>query len=733
MRSSLATRVTLLILAVCGAVLLLAGVGMLGYTFHRERDAIFRVQADVREAHLPSLLAAVRDLSETRTRDELQAILALRHVAWAELEQPEGRLALGDSLKGGYHRLELPLKHPLGGEIGTLRVGFSRQSVWRAVRREAWILLAYLTVLLGVTATSVVVALRLTITRHLVALTRYTGGLDLHSLDRDFAFRRTAPPGGDELENLLQSIHAMRRNLLGQIAARLEAEESLRRTQANYQEVFKATGDALFIHEPDGRVVDLNETAQRMYGHSREEILRLGAEGLSAGEPGHVRAEVARHVRHALETGSDLFQWQARRANGATFWVEVGLTAATLHGRPHVIASVRDIHQRKEMEEQLHHARRLDAIGQLAGGVAHDFNNMLAGMMGAAELLQQLPVGQEEQVRELTGMILQAGGRAADLTRKLLAFSRKGKVESTVIDAHDSVEGALAILAHTLDKKVRLRKDLAAPRSRVVGDPSALQNAILNLCINAGHAMPGGGDLTLTSRLRSLDNEDCQRSRFELVPGPYLELEVRDTGCGIAPENLERIFDPFFTTKAQGEGTGLGLAAVYGTLVSHHGAVEVESRVGEGTVFRLLLPLSDEDATPRPQLSTTVTGTGKVLVVDDEDLIRRTAGLLLQRMGYNVLQAANGKEALEVLDREGGRVDVVLLDMVMPEMDGRECFRRIRQAWPGMPVLLSSGFTRQVDVEALLQEGLAGFLHKPWRADELSAAVARYCRRQSPC
>lgn len=382
-----------------------------------------------------------------------------------------------------------------------------------------------------------------------------------------------------------------------------------------------------------------------------------------------------------------------------------------------------DITERKRLEEQVHHIQKMDAVGQLAGGIAHDFNNMLGGIMGAAEILQ-LQASDNKEILRSVKLILDTTDRAAELTSRLLAFSRKDKLENTYVDVAKAVRETIVLLEHTLDKRIKIQFDQQTDQTTVLGDFSQLQNAFLNLGINAGHAMPDSGTLTFSIRQVVLDQQYCECSRFALVPGNYVQIEVRDNGCGIAPEHLERVFEPFFTTRAQGEGTGLGLSAVYGAVQQHHGAITVYSELNAGTVFHIMLPaihadLATEEAEPDP-----IPGSGTILVIEDEETLRTTAQALLESLGYRVLLAENGVAGITQYEQNAGIIDLVLLDMVMPQMNGRECFLRIRAINPQAKVILASGFSQEADVLQLKQNGLVGFIRKPYRKWQLSKMIA---------
>ena len=389
-----------------------------------------------------------------------------------------------------------------------------------------------------------------------------------------------------------------------------------------------------------------------------------------------------------------------------------------------VVIVFRDVTEQVHLEDQLKQSQKMESIGQLAGGIAHDFNNVLTGIMGYADLLQS-SLEHDADLRDCASSILHAGERAAGLTRKLLDFSRKGKILSTPIDAHEVVRDTVDLVRHTLGQSINLKQDLAAEHTTVVGDPTQMQQALLNLCLNGRDAMPDGGVLTVTTRNVDLDLAQCLESGSELQPGKYLRISVRDTGIGIPADVRDRIFEPFFTTKAAGKGTGLGLAAVYGSVKDHQGAVSIESEVGRGTTFMMDLPVTEHAAVPtyREQIADTTPRHGCILVVDDDATIRSIAREMLENLGYEVLVAEDGEAGIEVFEREKSRVDAVLLDMVMPRLSGRHCFHTMRRLDPDARIVLTSGFTAEHSVQDLLDAGLRGFLHKPFRRSDLIAAL----------
>lgn len=382
-----------------------------------------------------------------------------------------------------------------------------------------------------------------------------------------------------------------------------------------------------------------------------------------------------------------------------------------------------DITEKRKIEEQLRQAQKMDAIGQLAGGVAHDFNNMLTGILGSAELLSAQCSGDSCMLSNIN-RIIESGSRAAELTQKLLSFSRKGSLVSVGLDLHDAVREAVSILERSIDRRIKIVVHLDAAVSTMVGDKAQLQSAILNLGINARDAMPEGGLLTVTTQNVFFNEVDCAHASFDIKPGMYIELSVRDSGIGIARELQSRIFEPFFTTKERGKGTGLGLAAVYGTVVEHHGQINVYSEEGSGSLFKLYL-LTDEHAAVAVPADdhTLVSGEGIILVVDDEEIMQGMVKHTLVKLGYTVLVAQDGNEAIAVYTKRHADIALVLLDLIMPNKSGRDTFFELRRIDPHVPIVISSGFS-DARIDDLLAAGAHSFLSKPYHITALSRAVA---------
>ena len=498
------------------------------------------------------------------------------------------------------------------------------------------------------------------------------------------------------------------------VEARL-AHESVR-------DILDATSEAIFIHDArDGTIVSVNEPTLEMFNTSREEFLGQTPDNLTDSAPPHDGAMAAEYIRRAVTEGPQAFEWLARRGDGSTFWVEVALRSARIAEESRVVAVVRDITERRKLEQRVREAETFRAVGQLAGGVAHDFNNQLVGILGHAEFLQEA-LAKSPELRDCADAILVSGRRAAELTRQLLAFARRGRRRNVPVDLHQLIEEVMALGKRSIDKRITIEQQLNAPAAVTLGDPSALQNALLNLLLNARDAMPKGGTVRFATKLVEVGT-GASTEGTGLSAGRYVQLTVSDTGIGIAPEHLDKVFEPFFTTKES--GTGMGLAAVQGTVLEHQGTIDVESTVGSGTVFRLMLPLSDVPVgiEPPQTLPEHHAAVGRVLVVDDEATVAKVVGKTLTKGGYEVALCNSGQSALDLY--QPGTFDLVLLDVMMPDLDGVEVLRQIRAKVPAAKVMLMTGHAEE-SIEARMREfSDVVVLSKPFRPNQLIEEVRK--------
>ena len=516
---------------------------------------------------------------------------------------------------------------------------------------------------------------------------------------------------------------------------------------ARFRGLLEAAPDAVVCVDADGRIVLVNAQTERLFGYGREELTGqlveiLVPDAIRAGHPVRRAAYMADPRPRQMGEGIEL---AGRRRDGSTFPAEISLSAIDAGESILVMAAVRDVRERLELqaererlrtqaerdrlERQLHQSQRLESMGQLAGGVAHDFNNLLAVISNyaafvAEEIDTKTPQQEWQAVREDIQQIQHAAGRAAGLTHQLLAFARRDVIQPRALDLNRVIEGVEQLLVRTLGEHVELSTGLAAGLQPVLADPGQIEQVLVNLAVNARDAMPGGGKLIVTTASTSIDEDHAAR-RVGLPTGPYVSLKVGDTGTGMPQEVIDRAFEPFFTTKAKGEGTGLGLATVYGIVTQMGGHVQIYSEPGLGTTFTILLPETSQPAEgPSAPPGAALGGSGEtVLVVEDEAAMREVTRRILARNGYHVITAVNGLNAIEVAAAHPGDIDLLVTDVVMPQMLGKEAAERIRALYPAVKVLFMSGYTQGVlDTQGILETGI-NLIEKPFTERSLLAKL----------
>ena len=516
--------------------------------------------------------------------------------------------------------------------------------------------------------------------------------------------------------------------VMGEFISRMQAETRLRESEERYRLIIDRATDVIAKMSPDGKVTFVTPSVEKLSGYSVDEFLNRGFSFIIDEES---RKEADSVIGQIIESGDDTVHileqvYICKDGSSKTCEVKVSLVPDS-DGRPaELICIIRDISTRKEMEEKLRQSEKMEAIGQLAGGVAHDFNNQLAAVVGYADLIRE-EVRDNEELSRYADNILIGSRRAAELTAQLLAFARKGKYLSVTVDVHKIIFEVVSLLQRSIDKKIKIRQQLHANPSLTTGDPTQLQNALLNLALNARDAMPSGGDILFATDIVELKKDFCEKNHFDVEPGFFIKVGVTDTGTGIDPVNMKRIFEPFFTTKEQGRGTGMGLAAVYGTVKTHKGVITVDSEKNHGTTFHLYLPVEAGNIDTVDEVITAtsaVRGSARVLLVDDEDLVCEMTHVMLHNLGYTVTICHNGREAVDYYRDHWREIDIVILDIIMPEMGGRDAFIKMKEINPDVIVLLSSGYSIDSEAKDIMKEGAQGFIQKPFRKNNLSQKIA---------
>lgn len=544
--------------------------------------------------------------------------------------------------------------------------------------------------------------------------------------DHADASERIMVLGRDEIASLASDVNGM---LDALSSARSRADVSEKR----YALLFEQMLNGFALHElimdkagkpVDYRFVEVNPAFERITGIRRDDAVgKTVKQMLPELEPQwlkrYAKVVATQQPAHFEDRNEPLkkdFEVMAFPAGGNLF----GVTFTDITERR------KAEQERESAQQELAQLQKMEAVGQLAGGIAHDFNNQMAGVLGYAEMLKERLASDPKLARFINNIIVGIR-RASDLTAQLLAFARKGKYLSVAVNMHNVILEVVNLLEHAIDKKIAIKQQFNARPPVAMGDPTQLQNVILNIAINARDAMPEGGELTFATDVVTLDGAFCEKHPHEVTPGRFLRISVTDTGTGIDKETMKRIFEPFFTTKPRGKGTGMGLAAAYGTVKNHHGAITVYSEVGKGSTFNVYLPLSKEQTEEEEAVEEVkrLHGNPHILVVDDEALVAEMAVDMLSELGCQVTHCDNGREAVEYYERSWKGVDLVILDMVMPEMNGYEAFKRMKVINPKLRALLSSGYAMNGDAQKMLEDGAMGFVQKPYHRAELARTIQK--------
>ncbi len=549
----------------------------------------------------------------------------------------------------------------------------------------------------------------------------------IENLNQEIAKRKRAQEAlesaHDELDNRVKERTAdlakANEELQEKIAERKRAEEALVQAKEDWENTFDAISDMVMLLDNDHRIIRVNRTTAKALNATKESLVGKKCYEAIHGQSHPIRKcplvltmkTIDAHTLEITEPGL-----------GGTFICSTSPivdSEGKLTGYTHTL---KDITESKRLEAQFQQAQRLEAIGTLAGGIAHDFNNLLMGIQGNVSLML-LHMDSTHQYYERLKNVEKQVESGARLTSHLLGYARKGKYVVKPVDLNQLVEEICETFSRTR-KQITIRRELADDPFPIEADSGQIEQVVLNLLVNAADAMPGRGDLFLQTM--NVTHKDMTGKLYKPKRGDYVVLTVTDTGMGMDKETMERIFDPFFTTKDMGRGTGLGLASVYGIVKGHGGYIDVESKKGQGTTFSIYLPASEKEVHKAVKTAgEVIEGTGTVLLVDDEQVILEVGQDLLEAIGYRVLIARDGNEAIEVYKKNRDEIEIVVLDMVMPGMGGGEAYDRIKGINPDIKILLSSGFSIDGEATEILERGCDGFIQKPFNIKEFSQAIRK--------
>ena len=502
------------------------------------------------------------------------------------------------------------------------------------------------------------------------------------------------------------------------ISERKAAEEALRESEERYRLLVENANDAIFIIE-DGIIKFPNLKTEEMTGYSEKELSEIPF--INIIHPDDREMILKRRRKRLLgEKPPSTYSFRMINKSGDELLVQINTVLIAWEGRPATINFIRDITEQKRLEAQLQQAQKMEAMGTLAGGIAHDFNNLLMGIQGRTSLMLMDSDASHSYFEHLKGIedyIISA----ADLTKQLLGFARGGKYEIKPTDLNELIINENRMFGRTR-KEINIQEKLEENLWSVEVDQRQIEQVLLNIYVNAWQAMPGGGDLYIQTENTIIDEEYSKS--YQVALGKHVKISITDTGMGMDEAIQHRIFDPFFTTKEMGRGTGLGLASAYGIIKNHNGFIDVYSEKGEGTTFNIYLPASEKQAVKEKKIDEElVSGTETILFVDDEDMIIEVAQGVVESLGYNVLTARGGKEAIEVYKNNQHKIDMVILDMIMPQMDGGEVFDKLKKINPDIKALLSSGYSINGQATEILDRGCNGFIQKPFNMADLSKKI----------
>lgn len=502
---------------------------------------------------------------------------------------------------------------------------------------------------------------------------------------------------------------------------RSSAEEELRSSEERHRNLVENAPYGIFVSNFENEIIDVNSAACQVTGDSKESLLNKNLIDFIVEEK---QESFKSSMEKLFLTGVFYDEYPITLSDGqSTVWsINTVRTSET-----RALSFVMDISKTRELEQRINQKEKLEAIGQLAGGIAHDFNNQLTGIIGYSELLKE-SLTNDPELTEFVDYILTATKRSSEITAQLLAYARKGKYTSKAINVHSILDEVTDLLKHTLDRRITIKTDFTENNLQIQGDATQLQNMFLNLAINARDAMPQGGKLSFTTSIIDA-GQIKSSSEFQPRPGKYVQVTVSDTGTGIDKETQKKIFEPFFTTKEKGKGTGMGLAAAYGTVKNHKGYIKIESELDKGTSFQIYLPEIDKEAEQNvtvdivDKADVKLYGQGSILVVDDDELICDTLSKGLGKLGYKTDVTYNGLDAIDYYRKNWMNIDLVILDMVMPMLNGKDTFFELKKINQNVKVVISSGFTSDTDVQTLLQEGAKKFIQKPYNISTVSSVV----------
>ncbi len=680
---------------------------------------------------------------------QIRGVLRIPDIQYVEITKNDKRLYhLGEEKTTNIITRSFPLTYDHRGvvkHLGTCTVNADLDRVYKRLIDKAVIILLSQGTKTFLVSIFIFFLFYHQIGKHLNTIACYTQKLDL-TREQHLSLKRSGgnKTARDELylvtESINQTVHSLRttyralhasnKNLQAEITERQRAEDRLMVNNSLLNAIIEGTTDVIFLKNLQGRYVLANDACLQALGRPEDEVIgRDDSELFPSGS-----AEIVQRVdRSVMESGKALLtEDKLETAYGDTYWLSNKSPHRDKDGKINgLIGIARDITDLKnsekakaELEKQLQQTQKMEALGTLAGGIAHDFNNILSIILGYSALIQEEMAPGTPGIEEI-GEVIKAGERARELVAQILAFSRRGDLELTPLQPHLIIKEALKMLRASIPTTIEIRRHLP-DCGHILGDPTQLHQVVVNLCTNAYHAMRDtGGFMELTLSRTELAEQDLKFLSMTSTPGPYVKLELRDTGQGIEEKKLKAIFDPYFTTKKKGEGTGLGLSIVHGIVTGFGGHISVKSKPGSGTTFTVHLPVHHSGPAPSPEESPAPipTGSEHILVVDDEEPIIKMQKQMLETLGYRVTAFTAGLDALGALKSFPNRFNLLLTDMTMPNMTGLQLAHEIKSVGSRIPVIICSGLSDGIKKEIRNKTGIQGYVKKPIRKRELALTI----------
>lgn len=733
-RHSLSRKLLLRILLISSVFTLLSTGGQLYLEYRTEEDRLLEKKNHVEDKYIGPLTNELWEVDTDQINVMLKSIYAIPDVTYVELIDDtlsRKSAVLGEKVAGRsvFHSYPLIFKNKqsLNVSLGSVRIQISYRQIFERLRETLLLIFAMQLIKTFAMTLFIFIIMQRLIIRHINHIALYLDSLRIGSLDAPLVLSRESAgeARGDELDKVVGSVNRMRSQLAVEMLDHERSRRLLEESEQRLSTTLNSLSEGVISYNMEGSVVGINSAAGKLTGWDCDAAIGEPIERVfntSALQPRHQLLQNLDNTTHMVE----LTDRQGECYLIATSKAPVLTEQASFLG---TVLVFRDVTTEVHLRQSAHHNDKLRALGQLSGGIAHDINNMLAVITGASELIGMDPEAPDTS-RELALRITESSQRGGKLIERLLAFSRKGNAGHERFDLHQVIDEAVEMLSQTENKNISIVVDQQARNSDLIGQRSSIESSLMNLGLNAFQAMRSGGELSVRTGDVLLSKSVASSRYLDLDPGPYIEVTLADTGIGINPENIPFIFEPFFTTKDKTEGVGLGLWSVYGTVREHHGDIKVTSERGQGTVFQILLPVTYGEQHAVHKASRQRQGCETVLLVDDEARVLATEASVLESLGYTVMCAQSGDDAIGIFMNRADEIDLVILDLIMPEKNGIETLKEIRAIRADSAILINSGFSEENIRDGLSDYPYIHFISKPHTRQALGEKLASIFDRE---